>query len=82
MTTDILTHTTAARPAGVLQRLRGSPPVAWAGRVLAAWQRRRRIAQTVELLSALDDRTLDDIGVPRGSIRDHAIRVEDGEAVR
>ncbi len=41
-----------------------------------AARRRRRIAATVRVLSSLDERILEDIGVPRRSIRDVATRLE------
>lgn len=70
MTTDVLTRHDTAQRTSAAPGARRIRPVAWAARALAAARRRRRVAASVRALQALDDRTLNDIGVPRISIRD------------
>jgi len=50
----------------------------WLRSAIRAWQRRKMIA----LLSALDDRTLRDIGIHRGQIPQVVDRFEDHELLR
>lgn len=51
------------------------------GRIEATRRRRRQVAATVRELNALDDDILQDIGIPRGIIRDVAHALAEGEAV-